>query len=292
MALLARRWIWRAGRKLYMWARKDEPNEMSTNGELRLQRLMIDTARPGSRITVFDVGARVGDWSRAFVDAASERSGDFVLHAFEPVPDSRKKLRENLAKQIGSGGVRVNGLALSNESKTVPIYVPHFTGGTSTLHPDSAVNYEEVLNVEMSTIDRYCAENAIDQVDLIKIDTEGNDLRVIQGAVELLRNGRVGVVQFEYNHRWIYSRSYLKDVFDLVRDTPYRIAKVCSADLEVYLEWHPELERFFETNYALVHERLTEHLKCNFFRIGSGNACETSGGAGAAFPKARSNRSV
>ena len=127
---------------------------------------------------------------------------------------------------------------------------------------------------------------------MIKIDTEGNDLRVIQGAVDLLRNGKVGVVQFEYNHRWIYSRSYLKDVFDLVRDTPYRIAKVCSTSLEVYVEWHPELERFFETNYALVHERLTDQLKCDFVRIGSGNACETLSDAATVFPKARLNRNV
>src|ERR1700674_581939 len=109
MALLARRWIWRAGRKLYMWARKDEPNDMSSNGEVRLQRLVIDIAQPGSRMTVFDVGARGGDWSRAFVEAVSGRADDFVLHAFEPMPDSRKDLQKNLAKQVGSGQVRING---------------------------------------------------------------------------------------------------------------------------------------------------------------------------------------
>jgi hypothetical protein len=116
-------------------------------------------------------------------------------------------------------------------------------------------------------------EHSIDQVDLIKIDTEGNDFRVIQGASVLLTKGGVGVLQFEYNHRWIHSRSYLKDVFDLVRNTPYRVAKVCSTALEVYSEWHPELERFFETNYILVHERLTAGLRCDFYRIGAANVC-------------------
>jgi FkbM family methyltransferase len=276
MALLARRWIWRAGRKLYMWARKDEPNEMATNGELRLQRMVIDSTRSGSGMTVFDVGARIGDWSKAFIDYASGRGVEFAIHAFEPVPSSRQKLRENLANLIAPGQVRINDIALSNESTMVPIYVPHLTGGTSTLHPDGTVNYEQVFDVETSTVDRYCSENSIDRVDIIKIDTEGNDLRVIQGTTELLKNGGVGVVQFEYNHRWIHSRSYLKDVFDLARNTPYRIAKVCSTGLEVYVDWHPELERFFETNYALVHERLTAPLQCDFLRIGFGNVCEVA----------------
>jgi FkbM family methyltransferase len=257
-----------------MFARKDEPNEMSTNGELRLQRLVISAVRPGSKLVFFDVGARIGDWSRALVDCASERAGGIELHAFEPVPDSRKKLEQTLGGQIASRQARINGIALSNESTTAPIYVPHFTGGTSTLHRDPSVNYEQVLDVETSTVDRYCTDNSIEHVDMIKIDTEGNDLRVIQGAVELLSKGRVGVAQFEYNYRWIHSRSYLKDVFDLVANTPYRVAKVCSTALEVYVDWHPELERFFETNYALIHERLLTPLQCDFFRIGPGNACE------------------
>jgi len=258
---------------------------MSTNGELRLQRLVIDGARSGSKMIIFDVGARIGDWSKAFVDAASVRSRDFELHAFEPVPDSRKQLQETLARQVESGRVRVNGIALSNESKTLPIYVPHFTGGTSTLHPDSSVNYQQVLDVQASTLDRYCLENSIDRIDLVKIDTEGNDLRVIQGATQLLRHGRIGVMQFEYNYRWIHARGYLKDVFDLVRGTPYWIAKVCSANLEIYVEWNRELERFIETNYALVHERLATQLKCDFFRIGDSDAIERADEAAAATSK-------
>jgi FkbM family methyltransferase len=274
MPLLARQLIWRTGRKLYMYARKDQPNEMSTNGELRLQRLVSSNTRAGAKLIAFDVGARIGDWSKALIGAASGRSGGIELHVFEPVPESRAKLQEALAGPIRSGDIRVNGIALSNESKTVQIYVPHFTGGTSTLHPDSAVNYEQVLDVETSTVDRYIAENSIDHVDLLKIDTEGNDFRVLHGAMDSLRNGKIGVVQFEYNHRWIHARSYLKDVFDLVQATPYRIAKVCSTALEIYTNWHPELERFFETNYALVHERLIVPLGCDILRIGADNVCE------------------
>jgi len=147
---------------------------------------------------------------------------DFELHAFEPVPDSRKQLQETLARQVESGRVRVNGIALSNESKTLPIYVPHSRAATSTLHPDSSVNYQQVLDVQASTLDRYCLENSIDRIDLVKIDTEGNDLRVIQGATQLLRQrpDRCHAIRVQLSmDSW--REATLKDVFDLVRGTPY-----------------------------------------------------------------------
>ena len=274
MRLFLRRWVWRIGRKLYMTARGEETNHVLNRGELRLQRLVAERLRPGLRLVVFDVGARVGDWSKTMSDAADARPGGVEIHVFEPVPDSRATLETALSAQIAQGKVRVNALALSDSEGRVPIYVPHFTAGTSTLHPDSSVDYEQVLQIPTATVQQYCRSHSIPQIDFLKVDTEGNDLRVVQGAIELLKNGRIGVLQFEYNHRWIYSRSYLKDVFDLIKMTPYRIAKVCSDALEIYIDWHPELERFFETNYALIHEQLIGMLDCQLSKIGASNACE------------------
>jgi len=271
---LLRRYVWRTGRKLYMWARKDEPNQMATNGELKLQRVVAENSDPSMLFIAFDVGARIGDWSKSMMHHASSRLTRFKIYAFEPSPESRQAIFDAHSLQIAAGNLQVNALALSDESRKLPFYVPHRLAGTSTLHPDSRVSYERVFEIETTTADEYCAANSIDHVDLLKVDTEGNDFKVIRGALGLLRSGRIGVLQFEYNHRWIYSRTFLKDVFDLIQDTSYRLAKVCSDGLEVYTEWHPELERYFETNYALVHERLTAPLGCRVMRIGHGNACQ------------------
>jgi FkbM family methyltransferase len=271
---LLRRCVWRAGRKLYMWARKDEPNEMATNGEFRLQRLIAENSDPSALFVAFDVGARIGDWSKSLMQHASNRLARFEIHAFEPSPESRQAIFDAHPLQITVGKLRVNALALSDDSQKLPFYVPHLLAGTSTLHPDTRVSYERVFEIETTTADEYCRANSIHHIDLFKVDTEGNDLKVIRGALGLIRSGRIGVLQFEYNHRWIYSRSFLKDVFDLIQDTSYRLAKVCSDGLEVYTEWHPELERYFETNYALVHERLMAPLGCRLMRIGRDNACQ------------------
>jgi FkbM family methyltransferase len=181
MDFLVRRFFWRAGRKMYMWARKDEPNEMATNGEFRLQRLVVDNVGPGSRLIAFDVGARIGDWSKSLIDRAAERPGGVEIHAFEPVPDSRQAILDSLAAAISAGQLRVIGVALSDEIQKLPMYVPELMGGTSTLHPDSSVRYETVFEVDTSTVDEYCRANSIDHIDFLKVDTEGNDLKVIRG---------------------------------------------------------------------------------------------------------------
>ena len=61
---------------------------------------------------------------------------------------------------------------------------------------------------------------------LVEIDTEGHDLRVIEGAKGLLTAGGIDVIQFEYNHRWIASRCFLRDVFQLMTPLEYRIGRV------------------------------------------------------------------
>ena len=61
------------------------------------------------------------------------------------------------------------------------------------------------------------------------------------------------VCQFEY-HRWVFARNYLRDVFEFVLKLPYRVAKITPQRVEVYAGWHPELERFFESNWLLLHE--------------------------------------
>lgn len=45
-------------------------------------------------------------------------------------------------------------------------------------------------------------EAGLGQIDLLKIDVEGFDGRVIRGAERLLRERRIRVLQFEYNLPW------------------------------------------------------------------------------------------
>jgi hypothetical protein len=93
------------------------------------------------------------------------------------------------------------------------------------------------------------------------VDTEGHDWHVLAGAVDLLRSRRIGLAQFEYNHRWVYARRFLKDVFDLVEGMPYQVGRLTGAGVELTPRWHPELDRFFQSNFVLVENSMVAHLE-------------------------------
>jgi hypothetical protein len=128
--------------------------------------------------------------------------------------------------------------------------------GINSLHFDTdAGSAQSIVEVPVTTFADFCASEKIGHVHIAKCDTEGNDARVLAGAAPLLRAAAIDVMQFEYNHRWVLGRSFLKDVFDLAAPLPYIVARVDPDRLTVFDEWHPELERFFHSNYALVSER-------------------------------------
>ena len=127
MRMLSRQFFWRLGRKMYMWARNEEPNDMTQNGELRLQRLIADSTPHGSPLIAFDVGARIGDWSQSLIRRSGRRSGGLEIHAFEPVPDSRQVILESLAAAIGAGGLGefiFRGLAMVDDRVILAGAVP------------------------------------------------------------------------------------------------------------------------------------------------------------------------
>ena len=114
--------------------------------------------------------------------------------------------------------------------------------------------------VATNTLDAYADRAGLDHVTLVKIDTEGHDLAVLRGAQRLFTEQRISIAQFEYNHRWVYARCYLRDVFDLLEPLGYRLGKLTPRGVEFYPGWDADLETFVEGNYvaccALAAERL------------------------------------
>ncbi len=65
----------------------------------------------------------------------------------------------------------------------------------------------------------------------------------------MLANHAIRALQFEYNHRWIHAKHFLKEVFDLLSPLGYEIGKITPRGIEFYSEWTAELESFREGNY-------------------------------------------
>ena len=55
----------------------------------------------------------------------------------------------------------------------------------------------QIIPVQVQTIDDYCDKNSIGQIDILKIDTQGFDYEVLKGAERMLRDGRVRLIYTE-----------------------------------------------------------------------------------------------
>lgn len=254
--LLRRRTMWRLGRSLYLKARADSTNDASLNGEETLQRqLLARFASVQEKLVTFDVGANIGDWTCSFLQEASRLKIEdrLEIHSFEPIPSTFEVLKERVHKHNLQNVVHLVPKALSSEEGITEMYISGETSGTNSLHPDAMNRGQRRIMIEKTTVSSYCSNNETNIIHFLKCDTEGHDMEVLRGAKNLFDEHRIMACQFEYNHRWVYSRHYLKDVFDMFDGSAYCIGKVTSKGIELYQEWHPELERFFEGNYILLH---------------------------------------
>ncbi|MBC7284827.1 FkbM family methyltransferase [Hoeflea sp.] len=254
-----RRLMWRVGRSLYCLARGEQRvDDMRLDGELDLQHRVHAASLNSARFVAFDIGANQGDWTLALIEAFISREGNtdrLEAHAFEPVPATRERLTERVRAMV-SKNVHISPVALSDRTGSFDMAVMSDTGGTNSLVYDKEMARQALgfVPVELTTLDLYCAEASIDHIHIVKCDTEGNDLAVMRGAAGLLAEGRIDVFQFEYNQRWINARAFLKDVFELVEALPYRVGRVMPESIELFDSWHPELERFYQSNYVLIRE--------------------------------------
>ncbi|BBM87354.1 FkbM family methyltransferase [Candidatus Uabimicrobium amorphum] len=137
-----------------------------------------------------DIGANTGIYS-----LIAAKKG-VVVHAFEAVPDIfHKSLLPNLALNE-MDEVHTHCCAISDEpSGFIELYIPH-----STAIPTSAstvAGFKEnckCVQVPQTTIDHFVANQSLDTVDLLKIDVEGAELKVLNGCKDTLLNHKPFVI--------------------------------------------------------------------------------------------------
>ena len=252
-----RRLGWRVGRRLYCAAR-GEPhrNAIASNGEAYVQACVVAALPATAALTALDIGANEGEWTLSLLDAlsaAGRGSQGTRIRSFEPVPATLARLRSAVDRHELGRLVSLQPVALSDTAARVEMTIMSATGGTNTLHGGGdAPATGSRLEIQTITLDAFCAQEGIARIHLAKADTEGHDARVLRGAHAMLTAGRIDVFQFEYNHRWVFARSFLKDVFDMIAGLDYVAARITPDSIELLPAWHPELERFFEANYVLV----------------------------------------
>src|SRR5262249_15390122 len=116
---------------------------------------------------------------------------------------------------------QLNRLGLGDHEAETRIFY-NASGGSNSLFPQrySGQQYAEndVETITSSTIDSYFRRQSIQNVDFIKLDIEGYEPAAIRGAEQMLRAGKIGIIQFEYSAVFLDAGSSLMQLMRYVAD--------------------------------------------------------------------------
>jgi FkbM family methyltransferase len=158
-----------------------------------IERLAIAWTTPLD--TILDIGANDGSTALEL----THRFPTARIFSFEPHPTTYALLTANTS---GNPHIHTVNSAVGAIPGTLPMTV-YTESRVNTLkpsfHADGRFQPTTPIHVPVATVDIFCTQNDIEEIDLLKIDTEGFDLHVLQGATSILERGAVRFIYVECN---------------------------------------------------------------------------------------------
>jgi FkbM family methyltransferase len=143
---------------------------------------------------VVDIGANIGYYTLIAARLVGKKG---TVYAFEPEPTNYKLLCENIAINGYTNVVPIEK-AVSNATGKTKLYVNAAIADVSSFAKDNVLTHSknlDCLEVETITLDDFFERTVgDDRIDLMKIDVEGAEELVVDGAERVLRNNRLKVL--------------------------------------------------------------------------------------------------
>ena len=221
---------------------------VSDSGEIGALRFALNMSGKAGDFVVFDVGAHDG----AYVEAA-RRVVDSRLRAFsfEPQDVCFEILR---ARYESDPRVSLHKTAISNHVGAGELFYAEQGESFASLSRQSDAQ-TKAQKVRVTTVDQFCDENGVGRIQFLKIDTEGQEMEVMQGASRMIEEGRIDFIQFEFGDTFLHTPYHFVDIWDHLsnRYAIYRILRHGLAELKLYSH---DLEIYKNANFLSIRRSL------------------------------------
>lgn len=172
---------------------------------------------------IFDIGANIGEYT---LYAASLINSNGKVYSFEPVQSVFNTLKQNvdLNSHLRNKIICINK-GLGNKKAILPIYDEqnNINEGLFSIHQKNFIQSKKIQDIEIDTLDNFVNENSIDKIDFIKIDVEGNELYVLQGAESCLKKLQPKLL-IEMSEKNFNAAGYTKqNIFNFLESLGYSI---------------------------------------------------------------------
>lgn len=196
---------------------------------------------------VLDVGANIGLTALLFGDIAHK------VYAFEPSPSTFNFLETNI-KQSKKRNIELYNFGLGDSSFETTLSFPAcFSAGAFISSQCEKFSDYINENVRIQTIDAFVNDHQIDKINLIKLDVEGFETKVLAGAEKTLKTLKP-VVILEMNHFClsVMQRICIPDFLDSLRNI-FPILLAYDEGSQTYNNLHNAKEA-----WHVMHEHVTK----------------------------------
>jgi len=186
-------------------------------------------------ITVFDVGAHYGETVKLFLKKLNVSK----IYSFEASPQNFRVLERNVSKtqmnkveifNYGIGDrITKNYINQTLESSSSTINKlnedsKYFKKKLKILNIKKKESFYHKLPITILTLDYFIEKNNIQNIDLLKIDTEGYEFNVLKGLVK--HSKKVKLVYFEHHYDDMIIKDYkFKDIHQLLKNKGFVMIK-------------------------------------------------------------------
>lgn len=215
---------WYQGLTIYLRLGNDQSRCLYVSGSFEPNELWYlgEVLRPG--MCFVDIGANEGFYS---IYAAKKAGTSGRVFSFEPSPRERPWLERNVrANQLDN--VAISPLALADAPGEAVLNLADAEhNGQNTLGSfgHQGVTCAESVKVELATLDALRESGKIPKIDVIKMDVEGAELKVLRGALDTLKNDRPLILMELFDAALRGQGASAEEVIDFLRDIGYAISE-------------------------------------------------------------------
>jgi len=190
-----------------------------------IMRDIVTLLQERKKYTVFDIGANKGDTSIEV--AMSLANAD--IYSIEPDPATCKILKERTGAYPN---IHVFNVGFGNENENRTLHVNKNSGGNSFLEVSPSINAYEgdwtvpvgTVNASIRTLDSFCTEHHIEAIDLVKIDTQGYEMLILNGGKQVIHASKTRLIYIEVLFVELYKKqSFFADIFTELEQRGFKL---------------------------------------------------------------------
>ena len=185
---------------------------------------------------IFDVGANNGQSIIRFQKLFNQP----IIHAFEPNIREFKNLEKNFSK---NNNIKLNNVGIGDKEEIKEFHVTAHSENSSFIKPKLNTKWIELRSeqarieqnqyiqsrekVKIDTIDNYCLKNKIKHIDILKIDTQLYEDKVLEGCKNIINNQLVDAIELEIVFSKVYEKYFsFSDVEKYLVPKNYRFSAI------------------------------------------------------------------